>query len=301
MNNPLQTELCGIQFKNPVVLASGTCGFGKEPNEVFDIERLGGISSKGLTLHARAGNDGIRVWETPSGVLNSIGLENPGVAGFIEQHLDWLNSKDIVNIVNLGGYSIEDFVEGVTMLNSVYIDILELNISCPNIKSGGANFSTSADSAREVVRKVRAVCKHKLAVKLSPNAENIVALAKAVEEEGADAISMVNTILAMAIDIKNRKAVFNNIYAGLSGPAIKPIALRMVHQVAKAVSIPVMAMGGISNWQDAVEYIMAGATVIQIGTGSFIRPALALDVIDGLAQYAAKHGLGNIAEIRGII
>jgi dihydroorotate dehydrogenase (NAD+) catalytic subunit len=297
----LKTEFAGVPFKNPVVLASGTCGFGREYSEIFDIRLLGGISSKGLTLKPRTGNEGIRVWETASGVMNSVGLENPGVRGFIEKELGWLNSLGIVNIVNLGGHSMEDYIEGVELLNGVELDILELNISCPNVKAGGMAFGVKTDLAREVVRKIRAVCKHKLMVKLSPNAEDIVALARACEEEGADGVSLVNTFLAMAIDIQKRKPVFDNTYAGLSGPAIKPVALRMTHQVAKAVRIPVMGIGGITAWQDAVEFIMAGATAVQIGTGNFIDPALAPGVIEGIKAYLGAQGIKNIAEIRGCV
>ncbi|MDR1649457.1 MAG: dihydroorotate dehydrogenase [Synergistaceae bacterium] len=297
----LKTDFAGVSFKNPVVLASGTCGFGREYNEIFDIQRLGGISSKGLTLNPRTGNEGIRVWETASGVMNSVGLENPGVRGFIEKEFGWLNGLNLVNIVNLGGHSMDDYIEGVELLNGVGLDILELNISCPNVKAGGMAFGVKTDLAREVVRKIRAVCKHALMVKLSPNAEDIVALARACEEEGADGVSLVNTFLAMAIDIQKRKPVFQNTYAGLSGPAIKPIALRMTHQVAKAVRIPVMGIGGITAWQDAVEFIMAGAAAVQIGTGNFIDPALALDVIEGMQTYLDSQGIKNIAEIRGCV
>jgi dihydroorotate dehydrogenase (NAD+) catalytic subunit len=297
----LECEFAGVSFKNPVVLASGTCGFGREYNEIFDIQSLGGISSKGLTLTPRPGNEGIRIWETASGVMNSVGLENPGVRGFIEKELGWLNGLDIVNIVNLGGHSIEDYIQGVELLNGVELDILELNISCPNVKAGGMAFGVKADLAREVVRKIRAVCRHKLVVKLSPNAEDIVALARVCEEEGADGISLVNTFLAMVIDIQKRRPVFQNTYAGLSGPAIKPIALRMVHQTAKAVRIPVMGLGGITTWQDAIEFIMAGASVVQIGTGSFIDPALALGVIGGIKTYLDAQGVKDVAEIRGCV
>ena len=297
----LTTEFAGVTFKNPVVMASGTFGFGREYNELFPIEKLGGISSKGLTLHARGGNDGIRIWETPSGIMNSVGLENPGVEGFIQKDLDWVNSLDLVNIVNVGGHSMEDYIEAVERLNLEQLDILELNISCPNVKQGGMNFGVKTDMAQEVVRTIRKVCKHKMVVKLSPNAENIVDLAKACEAEGADGVSLVNTFLGLAIDIKKKQPVFNNGYAGLSGPAIKPIALRMVNQVCKAVDIPVMGMGGISTWQDAVEFIMAGATVVQIGTATFMKPDKALDVIAGMERYCEENGLQNISEVRGII
>lgn len=301
MSSKLAVDFAGVAFINPVVMASGTFGFGREYNQLFPIEKLGGISSKGLTLHARSGNEGIRIWETPSGIMNSVGLENPGVEGFIQKDLDWVNSLDLVNLVNVGGHSIEDYIEAVERLNKEQLDILELNISCPNVKQGGMNFGVKTDMAQEVVRTIRQVCKHKMVVKLSPNAENIVDLAKACEAEGADGISLVNTFLAFAIDIKKKQPVFQNGYAGLSGPAIKPIALRMVHQVSKAVQIPVMGMGGISTWQDAVEFIMAGASVIQVGTATFMKPDKALDIIDGLEQYCADNGLSNIAQIRGIV
>lgn len=301
MSSKLAVDFAGVAFKNPVVMASGTFGFGREYNQLFPIEKLGGISSKGLTLHARSGNEGIRIWETPSGIMNSVGLENPGVEGFIQKDLDWVNSLDLVNLVNVGGHSIEDYIEAVERLNKEQLDILELNISCPNVKQGGMNFGVKTDMAQDVVRTIRQVCKHKMVVKLSPNAENIVDLAKACEAEGADGISLVNTFLAFAIDIKKKQPVFQNGYAGLSGPAIKPIALRMVHQVSKAVQIPVMGMGGISTWQDAVEFIMAGASVIQVGTATFMKPDKALDIIDGLEQYCVDNGLSNIVEVRGII
>lgn len=301
MSKRLETEYAGVPFKNPVVLASGTCGFGKEFNEYFDIQRLGGLCSKGLTLNPRGGNDGIRIWETPSGIMNSVGLENPGVRHFMECDCDRMNCLDLVNIVNLGGHSMEDYLEAVELLNGCELDLLELNISCPNVKAGGMNFGVKTDMAREVVRQIRKACRHKLVVKLSPNAEDIVALARACEEEGADGISLTNTFLAMAIDLKKRKPVFDNVYAGLSGPAVKPISLRMVHQVAHAVKIPVMGIGGISTWQDAIEFIMAGASVVQVGTASFMNPSIALDIIDGMERYLEENGIANIEEIRGII
>lgn len=299
--NRLEVEFNGVKFKNPVVLASGTCGFGRELDEIFDIERLGGISSKGLTLHKRDGNEGIRIWETSSGIMNSIGLQNPGIQGFIEEHLDWINKKNIVNIVNLSGHSVEDYIKGIEILNEYDIDFIELNISCPNVKEGGMSFGVKTDIARDLLRKVRKACKHKLVVKLSPNAEDIVDMSKMCEAEGADGISLVNTFLAMAIDIYNRKPVFNNVYAGLSGPAIKPIALRMVHQVSKAVNIPVMGLGGITTWQDAVEFIMAGATVVQIGTATFKKPDIALDIIDGMDRFLEEQNISSVKDIIGCV
>lgn len=301
MSKRLETNFAGVTFKNPVALASGTCGFGKEMNEYFDIQKLGGLCSKGLTLNPRGGNDGIRIWETPSGIINSVGLENPGVKHFIEKDLDRMNKLDLVNIVNLGGHSMDDYLQAIELLNEHELDILELNISCPNVKAGGMNFGVKTEMARQVVKEIRNICRHKLVIKLSPNAEDIVALARACEEEGADGVSLTNTFLALAIDIQKRKPVFNNVYAGLSGPAIKPIALRMVHQVAHAVNIPVMGIGGITTWQDAIEFIMAGATTLQVGTASFMNPAIAVDIIDGMEAYLEKNNISNIAEIRGII
>ena len=294
-------SFAGVAMKNPVVLASGTCGFGRELGGYFDISRLGGIASKGLTLNPRGGNEGIRVWETPSGLMNSIGLENPGVRGFIEDELDWINGHDVANIVNLGGHSIEDYIEGVSLLNDAKLDLLELNISCPNVKRGGMNFGVRTETAREVVRILRRECRHKLVVKLSPNAEDIVALARACEEEGADGLSLTNTYLALAIDIDRRRPVFDNVYAGLSGPAIRPISLRMTHQVAHAVKIPVTGIGGIAAWRDAVEFIMAGATAVQVGTATFTKPDIALDIIEGIEAVMEREGIPNLSEIRGIV
>ena len=301
MSKRLETVFAGVTFKNPVALASGTCGFGKEFNEYFDIQKLGGLCSKGLTLHPCPGNDGIRVWETPSGVMNSVGMENPGIQHFIDCDLERMNALDLVNIVNMGGHSEEDYLEGVELLNQHPLDLLELNISCPNTKAGCMSFGLKAEIARDIVKKVRKLCKHKLVVKLSPNAEDVVALARVCEEEGADGVSLTNTYQAMAIDINRRKPVFENVYAGLSGPAIKPISLRMVHQVAHAVKIPVMGVGGIATWQDAIEFIMAGAKVVQIGAANFMDPKLCLDVIDGMEKYLEDNKIDNISEICGIV
>lgn len=301
MSSRLEVDFAGVKFKNPIILASGTCGFGKEFNEYFDIQKLGGISSKGLTLNYRAGNDGIRIWETQAGIINSVGLENPGVRAFVEKENPRMNSLDLVNIVNLGGHSMDDYIEAIEILNEHKLDILELNISCPNVKAGGMNFGIDTCIATNVVSEIRKRCKHKLIVKLSPNAHDIVELAKSLENVGADGLSLVNTFLAMAIDVKKRKPVFENTYAGLSGPAIKPIALRMTHQVAHAVKIPIMGMGGITTAEDAIEFIMAGADVVQVGTASFMNPKIALDIIAGIDKYLEDNNINNISEIRGII
>ena len=297
----LNVKFGNIEFKNPLIMASGTFGFGKEYAEIYDIEKLGGISSKGLTLEKRDGNKGMRVFETPSGMMNSVGLENPGVQGFIENELQFFKTLDTVKIANLGGGTLDDYIKGVELLNDQPIDMIELNISCPNVKAGGMAFGIKNEVAREVVRAVRAKTKLPLIVKLSPNAEDIVGMAKVCEEEGADGISLVNTFKAMAIDINKKKPVFENVYAGLSGPAIKPIALRMVHEVCKAVNIPVMGMGGITTWEDAIEFIMAGATCIQVGTANFINPKIGLDIIAGIESYMQREGIESLDEIRGIL
>lgn len=297
----LNVKFGDINFKNPVIMASGTFGFGREYGEIYNIEKLGGISSKGLTLNQKDGNNGMRVWETPSGMMNSVGLENPGVKGFIENELPNFSKLDLVRIANLGGGTLDEYLEGVKLLNDQSIDIIELNISCPNVKAGGMAFGIKNEIAREVVREVRNITKLPLIIKLSPNAEDIVGMAKVCEEEGADGISLVNTFKAMAIDIKTRKPVFENIYAGLSGPAIKPIALRMVHEVCKTVDIPVMGMGGITKATDAIEFIMAGATCIQVGTANFINPKIGLDIIEGINEFMDSEGIKDLDDIRGIL
>ncbi|MDB8789794.1 dihydroorotate dehydrogenase [Romboutsia sp. 1001216sp1] len=297
----LRVKFGKIDFKNPVVMASGTFGFGKEYNEIYDIQKLGGVSSKGLTLEKRDGNTGMRVWETPSGMMNSVGLENPGVQGFIDNELQFFKELDLVRIANVGGGTLEDYIKGVELLNNQPIDMIELNISCPNVKAGGMAFGIKNEVAREVVREVRSITDLPLVIKLSPNAEDIVGMAKVCEEEGADGVSLVNTFKALAIDIYKRKPVFDNVYAGLSGPAIKPIALRMVHEVSKNVDIPVMGMGGITSAKDAIEFIMAGSTCIQVGTANFINPKIGLEIIDGIEKFMEAEGIKTLDEIRGIL
>ncbi len=297
----LKTKAMCIEFKNPVLTASGTFGFGEEFSELYDLSMLGGICSKGLTLSQRSGNTGIRLWETPMGLINSIGLQNPGVDNFINQELPKMKNYDTVIIANLGGHCEEDYFEGIYKLNESDIDLIELNISCPNVKTGGMAFGMKASVAYDIVSKIKRICKKPLMVKLSPNAENISEMAIACEEAGADGLSLINTIQAMAIDIKNKKAVFNNVYAGLSGPCVKPIALRMVHEAAKSVKIPVCGLGGIMNTEDVIEFIMAGASLVQIGTANFIKPTVAVDIINGLSEYMDKEGIKTLEEIRGIV
>jgi dihydroorotate dehydrogenase (NAD+) catalytic subunit len=299
-NVNLAVKVAGVDFKNPLIAASGTFGFGEEYNELYDVGLLGGISSKGLTLHSKDGNEGIRVWETASGMMNSVGLQNPGVEAFIDHGIAQMRRFGNVLIANMGGHSMEDYITGATMLSNADIDMLELNISCPNVKSGGMAFGIKADVAKEVVGEVRKVCTKPLIVKLSPNAENIVDMALACEEAGADALSLVNTFQAMAIDIHKRKPVFNNVYAGLSGAAIKPIALRMVHSVCKKVQVPVIGIGGIYTAEDVLEFVMAGAAAVQIGTVNFNNPLAGQDILDDLVRLCVREGIADINEIRGI-
>jgi dihydroorotate dehydrogenase (NAD+) catalytic subunit len=294
-------ELCGISLKNPVIAASGTFGFGEEYNQYFDIGRLGGIASKGLTINEKQGNDGIRIYETRGGMLNSVGLQNPGIEKFINVELPQMQKYNTAIIANVGGASIEEYIAAVERLNNQAIDILELNISCPNVKCGGMAFGINSKVAYDMVREVRAICKKPLMVKLSPNAEDIVDMAYKCCEAGADALSLVNTFKGMAVDIHSRKAIFNNIYAGVSGPAIKPMALRMVHEVCKVVNIPVVGMGGICSFEDAIEFIMVGAQAIQVGTANFLKPDICNDIIEGIEGYMLKQGIKDLSEIRGII
>lgn len=297
----LNVKFKDINFKNPVIMASGTFGFGKEYNEIYDIEKLGGISSKGLTLNQKDGNNGMRVFETPSGMMNSVGLENPGVQGFIDKELPFFSDLDLVRIVNLGGGTLDDYIKGAELLRGKDVDVIELNISCPNVKAGGMAFGIKNEVAREIVREVRKVVDKPLAIKLSPNAEDIVGMARVCEEEGADGVSLVNTFKALAIDINRRKPVFENVYAGLSGPAIKPIALRMVNEVSKNIEIPVWGMGGITTANDAIEFIMAGSSCIQVGTANFVNPKIGLEIIDGIEKFMKQEGIKTLDEIRGII
>lgn len=296
-----KVNICGFEFKNPVIGASGTFGFGREFDEYFPIELLGGISTKGLTLNKKEGNIGIRIHETAAGIMNSIGLQNPGIPEFINCELPFLEEKQTVILANLGGSTIDDYLQGILLLNETSINIIELNISCPNVSEGGMAFGIKCETATEVVREAKKLSKKPIIVKLSPNAENIKEMAIACVNAGADGLSLVNTFNALAIDIYNRKPVFKNITAGLSGPAIKPIALRMVREVSGVVDVPILGIGGIMSWQDAIEFIMAGAWAIQVGTANFIKPDITLDIIKGIEEFMKREGIKNLEEIRGII
>ena len=297
----LKVNISGVEFKNPVIAASGTFGFGQEYNEFYDVGMLGGISSKGLTIKKKDGNNGIRVYETASGMMNSVGLQNPGIDYFIEHELKNMKKLNTNVIANVGGGCIEDYEEAVSKLNNTEVDIIELNISCPNVKSGGMAFGIKSEVAYDVVSKIKKITNKPLMVKLSPNAENIVEMAVKCEKAGADSLSLINTLKGFAVDINNRKPVFDNVYAGLSGPCIKPIALRMVHEVSKAVNIPVIGLGGISNWQDAIEFIMAGASAIQIGSINFTNPMAGKEIIEGMENFLIKEGIKDIKSITGIV
>lgn len=296
----LAVDIAGIKMKNPVLTASGCYGYGREYNELYDISRLGGIMTKGTTLEPKLGNPTPRLAETPAGMLNSIGLQNPGVEKVILEEIPWLRQFDVATIINISGYSINEFEDLAAHLDGVEgVAGLELNISCPNVKGGGMAFGTDPQTAAQVVKRVRTKTKLPLIVKLSPNVTEITDIAKAVESAGADALSLINTLLGMVIDIKKRKPVLANVMGGLSGPAVKPVAVRMVYQVYKAVEIPIIGMGGIIDFQDAVEFMLAGASAVAIGAGNFWDPFTPLKVIEGLEEWLLQEGVQDIKEIVG--
>lgn len=292
-------NLAGIEMKNPVTVASGTFGYGREFNEFIDLNKLGGIITKGTSLKPRSGNKPPRVCETSSGMLNSIGLQNPGVEYFAENDLPFLRKFDTAIIVNACGSSIDEYVELCKILNTLDIDGVELNLSCPNVKAGCMAFGNTYEGVKEVTSQVRKVLDKPLIVKLTPNVTNIAEIAKAVEDAGADGVSLINTLLGMKIDIHKRKPVLANNTGGLSGPAIKPVAVRMVYQVAQAVNIPILGMGGIVNGEDAIEFILAGAKAISIGAGNFISPDTSIKTISEIEEYMKKYDIKDINEIIG--
>ena len=296
----LKVKLGTIQLKNPVMTASGTFGYGTEYYDFFDVSRIGGIVVKGTTLRDRQGNKYPRMAETPSGMLNAVGLQNKGVNYFKNHIYPTLIDLDTSIFVNVSGSTIEEYVETAEIINELsHIPGIELNISCPNVKEGGMAFGTSCPSAAQVVREVRRVYKKELMVKLSPNVTSITDIALAVEAEGADSVSLINTLLGMAIDAESRKPVLSTITGGLSGPAVKPVALRMVWQVAQAVKIPVIGMGGIMNATDAIEFLIAGATAIQIGTANFIDPTTPVKVLEGIEEYMKRHSITQVSDLIG--
>lgn len=301
----LQTQVNigrGLTIKNPVMTASGTFGYGTEYTDFIDLARLGGIVVKGTTLHHREGNPYPRMAETPSGMLNAVGLQNKGVDYFIEHIYPTISNYDTAVIVNVSGSQIEDYITTAERLNALpHIPAIELNISCPNVKEGGMAFGVTCAGASSVVRAVRAVYDKTLIVKLSPNVTDITEIARAVEAEGADAISMINTLLGMAIDAEKRRPVLSTITGGLSGPAVKPVALRMVWQTAQVVNIPIIGMGGIATATDAIEFLLAGATAIEVGTYNFVDPTATIQIVEGIENYMLRHGFSNITELIGAL
>jgi len=299
----MSVNVAGVKFKNPVIAASGTFGNGTEYSGIIDISLLGGICSKGLTLTPRPGNKGIRVWETPSGLINSIGLENKGIIYFVENELPFLKQLGPVIIANLSGGESAEYVKGAAILDQSAVDMVELNISCPNVKEGGMAFGLDPGTAAAIVSAVRRVCKSKpLMVKLSPNAPNISTVALSCVNAGADALSLVNTFRAMAIDTVNKKPVFDNVIAGLSGPCIKPIALRMVWELIDTLEdaklkVPIVGLGGISCLNDALEFLMAGSRAIQVGSSTFANPHTMIEIIEGLQKYMTDNKIAKVSDI----
>ena len=298
----LKVNIGTLKLKNPVLTASGTFGYGEEFADFVDLTRLGGFIVKGTTLHPREGNPYPRMAETPMGMLNAVGLQNKGVHYFVEHIYPRLKDLDTNVIVNVSGSSVEDYRETAAIINELEnIPAIELNISCPNVKHGGMTFGVHPEAAAEVVSAVRSAYHKTLIVKLTPNVTDITEIAKAVEGAGADSISLINTMLGMAIDAERRKPLLSTVTGGLSGPCVKPVALRMVWQVAKAVKVPVVGLGGIMNATDAIEFLLAGATAIELGTANFIDPAITVKVIDGINVYLDRHGFKSVHEIIGAL
>lgn len=297
----LSVNLAGTSFKNPVIMASGTFGFGRDYEALYPLSALGGISTKGMTLHPRAGNPPPRIAETPAGMLNAVGLQNPGLAHFIEVELPYLTKQDTVVIANVAGGTVDECATIAACLDQTALDWIELNISCPNVKQGGVAFGTSCQAAAEITRAMRQATSKPLMVKLSPNVTDITSIAKAVEAEGADAISLINTLLGMRIDLSTRRPVLYNNVGGLSGPAVFPIAVRMVYQVARAVSIPVVGMGGIASASDAIEMMMAGATAVQVGSVIFSDPMAPMQILAGIEQFLIEHRIDQVSELIGTV
>ena len=298
----LSVNIGNLQMKNPVMTASGTFGYGIEYADFLDISRIGGIIVKGTTIQPREGNLYPRMAETPSGMLNAVGLQNKGAQYFVDHIYPQIMNVDTNMIVNVSGSSVETYVECAEKIAELEkIPAIELNISCPNVKQGGMAFGVTCQGAAEVVRAVRKAYPKTLIVKLSPNVTDITEIAKAVEAEGADAVSMINTMMGMAINAEQRKPVLSTVTGGLSGPCVKPVALRMVWQTSKAVNIPIIGLGGISCWKDAVEFMLAGATAVQIGTYNFVDPTISVKVIDGINDYCNRHGFKSVKEIIGAL
>lgn len=297
----LSVKICGVDFKNPIIPASGVFGYGHEYEELYPLSKLGGIATKGTTLHRRTGNLAPRIAETPSGMLNSVGLQNPGIDHFIEKELPYLLTKDVTILANIAGSTVEECIQVAEKLENTDVHMIELNISCPNVKQGGAAFGTSCEMAAEVTRQVRKATSKPLIVKLSPNVTSITDIAKAVEDAGADAVSLINTLLGMRIDINTGRPILRNNVGGMSGPAVFPIAVRMVWQVANAVKTPVIGMGGVSSGADAIELMMAGASAVQVGAAIFTDPFAPVKIIDEMNDFLDRKNIASVRDIIGTV
>ena len=297
----IKVKIAGKEFKNPVTVASGTFGSGREYSEFIELSKLGAVTTKGVSNVAWEGNPTPRIAEVYGGMLNAIGFQNPGVDVFIERDLPFLEQQNTGIIVNICGKTIEDYIEVVERLSESSVDMFEINISCPNVKEGGIAFGQSPDLIKEITSTLKSRSKKPIIMKLSPNVTDITVMARAAQEAGADAISLINTITGMKIDIHKRKFVLANKTGGMSGPAIKPIALRMVYQAAQVVDIPIIAMGGITTAEDAIEFIMAGASMVSVGTANFYNPYASLEIVEGIEEYLQQNAISNIDEIRGIV
>jgi dihydroorotate dehydrogenase (NAD+) catalytic subunit len=298
----LEVQIGSLSLRSPVLLASGTAGFGTELDGLLDLSKIGGVCTKGISLKARTGNTSPRICETASGLINSIGLENPGIVGFLAKKVPVFPPRPLALIPNIFGTSVDDYAELARRLDDVErIDALEVNISCPNVKEGGVPFGNDPRGAASVTRAVRSATKKPIIVKLSPNAGDVAAVGRAVEEEGADAVSAINTIVAMAIDIRTRRPKIANITGGLSGPAVRPIAVRMVFECKQKLKIPIIGIGGIMSAADAIEFIIAGATCVQVGTASFANPAAGAQIVDGIVKYLDEHQINAVRDLVGTV
>ncbi|MGM9551803.1 MAG: dihydroorotate dehydrogenase [Clostridia bacterium] len=298
-----KVNFCGVEFENPVVTASGTFGFGYEYSQYYDLDYIGGISVKGLTLKPREGNKPPRIAEVYGGILNSVGLQNPGLEHFLEYDLPFLKNKfkKCKIIANIAGNTVEDYIEMGKLISQSNVDLVEMNISCPNVKEGGVAFGTDPCMVAEITSKVKEKCGKPLVVKLSPNVTDITAIAKSAEKAGADGLSLINTLLGMKIDIRTRRPILNNNVGGMSGPAVKPVAVRMVWQVKNAVNIPIIGMGGICDGNDAVEFMLAGASLVSVGTQNFVDPYAAIKTASGIEEYLKNNNIGDVNEIIGAV
>lgn len=297
----LSVDLCGKKLKNPLIAASGTFGFGREYGEFYSISLLGGVSTKGLTLLPREGNDAPRIAETPSGILNSVGLQNPGVEAFLRDDLPYLKQHDTCIIANIAGASYDDYCRMAEILSGSGVDMIEMNISCPNVKAGGVAFGVRPESVREITERVKAVCRVPLMVKLSPNVACIGDNAVAAEDGGADCISLINTITGMAVDLKTRRPILANVTGGLSGPCVKPVALRMVYECAQRVKIPIVGLGGITSAEDVIEFLLCGARAVQLGTVNLTDPLAGKRILEDLTNYLIQNKIEDVNELVGAL